>query len=266
MYNQQQGAVLIVVLACLLLITLIGVVVVRNSTTDLRLATASQIDSLLFIAADQPNAKLEQQSNDPNSDLFSSTDGALGYFMNEINESNAEHELVFCYRPKQPQLFQLVKAARYSAPANDGTVGRLDSNSTRPFCNPSVNADFISARNAVATQMSITRGAAPVATSDDVPTGVDLSNSNNKTYSLNVNTVSALPAYGSASSSTIATCYQKATRGGDTVSSCLENNGVPSKAVAQNYLAKFQDNMKQNGTAPTGPITAPTAAPSAAAP
>lgn len=259
MYNQQQGAVLIVVLACLLLITLIGVVVVRNSTTDLRLATASQIDSLLFIAADQPNAKLEQQSNDPNSDLFSSTKGALGYFMSEINEGNAEHELVFCYRPKQPQLFQLVKAARFAPPANDGSVGRLDSNGVSPFCNPSVDADFISARNAVATQMAITRGAAPVASADDVPTGVDLSGSNNKTYSLNVNTASALPAYSSASSPDIASCYQKPTRGSDTVSSCLENKGVPSKAVAQNYLAKFQDNMTQNSTGPTGPITAPVA-------
>ena len=53
--SHQRGAALIVVLLFLVLILLAGAIAVRQSTTDLKTATADQINTLLLQSADSGN-------------------------------------------------------------------------------------------------------------------------------------------------------------------------------------------------------------------
>ena len=58
--NYQAGATLLVVLLFLVLIMLAGVIAVKQSTTNLKTATADQINTLLLQAADSGHQKLEE--------------------------------------------------------------------------------------------------------------------------------------------------------------------------------------------------------------
>ena len=83
--STQQGAVLIVVLLFLVLIIFAGVIAVKQSTTDLRLATSDQINALLLQSADNANQNIEQSINSSSdSEIYKdmmSRSGAFGYFM-----------------------------------------------------------------------------------------------------------------------------------------------------------------------------------------
>ena len=57
--STEQGATLIVVLLFLVLIILAGAIAVRQSTTDLKIATSDQINTVLLQSADSANQKLE---------------------------------------------------------------------------------------------------------------------------------------------------------------------------------------------------------------
>ena len=59
--HRESGAVLIVVLLVLVLILIVGAVAVRQSTTDLRVATAGQVNQLLFQANDAAFMKVEKE-------------------------------------------------------------------------------------------------------------------------------------------------------------------------------------------------------------
>ncbi|WP_227429834.1 hypothetical protein [Psychrobacter sp. I-STPA6b] len=248
-YYHQQGATLIVVLIVLLLIILAGAIAVRSSTTDLRLATASQIDSLLFTSAEQPNAMLEQEVQDPASNIMDSTQGMIGYFAGDLGESNTNHKLIFCYRPKDTTQFSIFKSAIYNEAG-----GKLDKNDDRPFCNVGQNKDYISARNTTMTQMKISGGSAAASS---LPVGVPLGIQNAKSFAITVDNMSALPSYSSASDSSINNCFKGSNaseRGNiDVAISCLSNNGVPNKAVSQTYIAAYQDKIK--GSSGTGAST-----------
>ena len=97
--STQQGAVLIVVLLFLVLIILVGAIAVKQSTTDLRLATSDQINTLLLQSADNANQNIEQGVNG-SSDAEVYTDmlsrgGPFGHFILDTN--SAEHEYIFCF-------------------------------------------------------------------------------------------------------------------------------------------------------------------------
>ena len=59
--KSQAGVALIIVLIVLLLISILGIIVLRKSTTDLQVATASQISQLMFQANDDAFGKVEKQ-------------------------------------------------------------------------------------------------------------------------------------------------------------------------------------------------------------
>ncbi len=83
--SHQRGVALIVVLLFLVLILLAGAIAVRQSTTDLRTATADQINTLLLQSADSGNQKLEAMVNaNPSSQAYkdiTSVSGAIGHFL-----------------------------------------------------------------------------------------------------------------------------------------------------------------------------------------
>ncbi|WP_230659412.1 PilX N-terminal domain-containing pilus assembly protein [Psychrobacter sp. I-STPA10] len=247
-YRNQQGATLIVVLLVLILVMLVGVAVVRNSSTDLRLATASQIDTVLFISAEQPNAKLEQGASNPTYDLFSETKGMIGYFMNDINEGNANHKLITCFRPQLANPFDYNKMAVFDNKDTLSTsTGRRDKNQKAPFCNVLEDGDYTSERGTTMAQMQVTRGGSSAAGGGrrfaNKATGTDQGKGDTKNYSINVEVVSTLPVYSNASNSNINECFELDS--GKAPVACLEGLGVPSKDIFQNYIAKFQDNIEE---------------------
>ena len=92
--SHQRGAALIVVLLFLVLILLAGAIAVRQSTTDLRTATADQINTLLLQSADSGNQKLEAMVNaNPSSQAYkdiTSVSGAIGHFL--LNSDNTNNK------------------------------------------------------------------------------------------------------------------------------------------------------------------------------
>ena len=56
--GSESGAVLIVVLLVLVLITLVGTIAIQRSSTDLKLATASQVGKLTFQSTDAAFTKV----------------------------------------------------------------------------------------------------------------------------------------------------------------------------------------------------------------
>src|SRR5699024_7973838 len=87
--SSQRGAVLIVVLLFLILIMLVGVIAVRNSSTDLKLATSDQINTLLLQSADSVNNKIEMSVNgSPASAQYKQIMGITGIFGYYILEDN----------------------------------------------------------------------------------------------------------------------------------------------------------------------------------
>lgn len=97
--SHQQGAVLIVVLLFLVLIILAGVIAVKQSTTDLKLATSDQINTLLLQSADNANQNIEQSMNGSSDadayDAMIARGGPFGYFI--LTDYSVEHEYVFCF-------------------------------------------------------------------------------------------------------------------------------------------------------------------------
>lgn len=99
--SSQRGAVLIVVLLFLILIMLVGVIAVRNSNTDLKLATSDQINTLLLQSADSVNNKIEISVNgSPASEQYKQIMGITGIFGYYILEDNNDDIIDFCYRPR----------------------------------------------------------------------------------------------------------------------------------------------------------------------
>ena len=97
-HQSQQGAALIVVLLILILIMLVGTMAVRQSTTNLKVATSDQINTLLLQSADGANIQLEQMVNGgPNTTAYQTAliekNGIFSYFLD--NPQNSGDELVY---------------------------------------------------------------------------------------------------------------------------------------------------------------------------
>lgn len=134
----QQGIALLVVLIMLILITLIGAIVFRNSTTDLRLATASQINQVLFQANDSAFAKVEKE--DRLRAASAATSGGLDTLQGYITRPGPDYigsEVVFCVRPRSSQLFRLDKITEKN---QDGSVLTSVNNG---FCDPNDKGDYV---------------------------------------------------------------------------------------------------------------------------
>lgn len=150
--SSQRGATLIVVLLMLLLITIIGTMAVRVSTTSLKLATSNQVNQLLRQSADTPFQVIR---NMPTHRLRSA-DSAIGALIigNEINR-----EYLFCYSPTIDKNLGLMTKSTIITPysttetllPNDEV--RVISGGTAGLCN--LKSDFGSSREATVTQVSV---------------------------------------------------------------------------------------------------------------
>lgn len=231
--STQQGAVLIIVLLFLILIIFAGVIAVRQSTTDLRVATSDQINALLLQSADNANQNIEQSLNGSSSDAtyvdMVSRTGPFGHFM--LDTSNADHEYVFCFRPRA-SFFDFNKTTIQTS-SGSNILG-----SGNGYCNPGTAADYISDRNTSMTQVnvSLTPSNAANEAFASYTIGQDSSEISSQAFMFDINSTAVLPAY-SGSETTITNCFKKTSQVDlvatpeDAISGCLAGASVPSTVL-----------------------------------
>lgn len=228
--SNQRGAVLIVVLLFLVLIMLAGVIAVRNSSTDLKLATSDQINTVLLQSSDSVNNKIEMSVNGSpisaeHKQIMGFT-GIFGYYL--LNESASEDIIDFCYRPRS-DFFNIDKAVIRR------NTGRLLSNN-EGYCNPTSSDDYTSARSTTMTQVMIKN---VTDNSNDeafghMNLGSDSEAKTAKMLTFDIYSTSVLPAYGNAKTDKIQDCFKKdASAETDNVANCMIDNNVPNKMLVE---------------------------------
>lgn len=229
----QQGAVLIVVLLFLVLIILGGVIAVKNSTTDLRLATSDQVNTLLMQSADNANQNIEQTINgDSSSDIYiamTSSGGPFGHFMSKTGGINDEY--IFCFRPRG-QFFN-INQATITVPGGGNVVG-----SNNGYCDPEKPDDYVSQRNASMTQVSVSL--TPPSPNYEVfrnyTIGQDGSKSSSEAYLFDINSSAILPAYAGSQNAAkdclqMTSKYESVADKEKTIAGCMAAAGVPSTVL-----------------------------------
>lgn len=242
--HHESGAVLIVVLLVLVLILIVGAVAVRQSTTDLKVATAGQVNQLLFQANDAAFMKVEKEDR-----ILSASrediDVLKGYMS---NIERAGHEVNLCVRPRSTRLFSILEISE----RNEN--GGLMANKNNGYCNPSDSNDYVS-EGRVITQLSFVRpddssseGAfvrEVVGTySGDFTKPETGGNATIGCTKFEGYATSVIPAFsdvplGDASSTgttTIAGCFKQPRTGASTVDTCLTALGVPFQTHQQQYI------------------------------
>lgn len=231
--SSQQGAVLIVVLLFLVLIILAGAIAVRQSTTDLRLATSDQINALLLQSADNANQNIEQSINGSSSstiynDMLSRS-GPFGHFI--LDTSSTDHEYIFCFRPRN-RFFDINKTT-ITLPDGTNVLG-----ANNGYCDPARSADYISERNASMTQVNISL--TPPNASNEVfgsyTIGQDSGTISSQAFMFDINSTAVLPAY---TDTTVdgKDCFKQTSKVDsvsnkeDTIGGCMAKAGVPSTVL-----------------------------------
>lgn len=231
--STERGATLIVVLLFLVLIMLAGAIAVRQSTTDLKIATSDQINTVLLQSADSANQKLEMMVNGSADstgykDVTSAT-GALGHFI--LFEDNKINEFIYCFNPRTQRY--LTNSATVRAPAG-GYVDGLNNG----VCDYTKAADYTSARQAVMTQMSITvtppsPNAKPF---ESVVLGKEIEDRTSKKFKFDIRPTSSLPAYSEPKSGSDK-CFEQTSiasnvaAGKKSLNDCLLAASTPSKTL-----------------------------------
>ena len=228
--SHQHGAVLIVVLLFLVLIMLVGVIAVRNSSTDLKLATSDQINTILLQSSDSVNNKIEVTVNGPPSgDEHIKIMGFTGIFGHYILNDGANNDVIdFCYRPRSAFFNVDNSVIRRGS-------GKLLSNS-EGYCNPENAGDYTSARNTTMTQVMI-KDVSSTANSEafeHMDLGSDSDAKTSKMHTFEMFSTSVLPAYGNADTTKIYDCFAKdASIDSGGVTECMTNNNIPNKMVVE---------------------------------
>ena len=189
--SSERGATLIVVLLFLVLIMLAGAIAVRQSNTDLKVATSDQINTVLLQSSDSANQKLEVMLNGkPTSSEYqdvTSAAGVFGHFL--LNAENATNEFIYCFNPRTKKY--LTANATIKTP--DGYWNSLNNG----ICDYTEAEDYTSARQTVMTQMSVT--VAPTNPNDErfgnMVIGKEVEDRTSKRYKFDLRATSALPAY-----------------------------------------------------------------------
>lgn len=192
-YRQsEQGATLIVVLLFLVLIMLAGAIAVKQSTTDLKVATSDQINTILLQSSDSANQKLETVINgDPASEQYkdvTSSAGVFGHFL--LDEKNTTNEFIYCFNPRTQRY--LTSNATIREPG-----GGYWSGLNNGICDYESADGYTSNRQTIVTQMSVTT-TAPDPNSEafsQMVIGKEVEDRTSKRFKFDIRATSALPAY-----------------------------------------------------------------------
>lgn len=248
--KSQEGVTLIVVLMFLLLITLVGIIAVKRSTTDLKVATADQIDTFLLNSSDSANKRIEKIfDNDTDQDYKDAViegSGMFGYYLSQAGSTNRDDQYIFCYNPRLDSFAKLNQASIVKP--NGGTVMTTNSG----YCDISKTTSYSSARSNVVTQINITRPSQAVVgqggfKSVTQGSGLQANEPSNESAVFNIRSTSILPSLSSASKEKINDCLKKpiAPTDGSTKSldECMKDEGVATKTLVQQaYVKNVVDN------------------------
>lgn len=236
--NTQSGAVLIVVLIMLVLLTLVGTWAIRGSITSLKIATNAQAQALLKQTSDSVFFTLENKTDDALTlAKMRGGDGMLGYVMRPENKGK---ELVFCVRGAVADNFAGSRLA--SVVYWNGTTIKNTDMGKNGFCQKSRITDFLSGRNAVMTQVSI-RSAENERDWEDMLEGDDKDTSKSVGKPrVAITVTSIIPNFSEASTIEINTCLSDFTSFSDpvtkneTVTDCLAEKNVPYSTQQMEYI------------------------------
>ena len=248
--KSQQGVTLIVVLLFLMLITLVGIMAVKRSTTDLKVATADQVDTFLLNSSDSANKRIEKIfDNDTDKDYKDAVikgSGMFGYYLSEAGRANRDDQYIFCYNPRLASFAQLSQA-RIVKP-NGGAVMTTSSG----YCDISESNSYASARSNVLTQVNITRASKAVVGQGNFKSvtqgsGIQANEPSNESAVFNIRSTSILPSISNASKSQINDCLKKPIdpNNGTTKSldECMKDEGIATKTLVQQaYVKNVVDN------------------------
>ena len=248
--KSQEGVTLIVVLLFLMLITLVGIMAVKRSTTDLKVATADQVDTFLLNSSDSANKRIEKIfDNDTDKDYKDAVikgSGMFGYYLSEAGRANRDDQYIFCYNPRLASFAQLSQA-RIVKP-NGGAVMTTSSG----YCDISESNSYASARSNVLTQVNITRASKAVVGQGNFKSvtqgsGIQANEPSNESAVFNIRSTSILPSISNASKSQINDCLKKPIdpNNGTTKSldECMKDEGIATKTLVQQaYVKNVADN------------------------
>lgn len=258
MNNKQAGFSLIAVMLFLILITVIGVIAVRQSRMNLKVATADQVDTLLLNTSDSVLAHMEQAVAKPGSteykNITATGKGVLGYFMLHPT-TKTDQQVVFCYTASRPAtLFNLSNAIIRLPFPSGGTQG------SGGVCDPSQAVSYSTARGVSLTQV-VARGLTgnSVAGGGEAPletleTGTSLGATavNTPNPRIGLYSVSVLPSLSNASSDSIKRCLEKPVPPiknsnnnllygtNEDMITCLKEQGVPATALVEEVIVRVE--------------------------
>ncbi len=246
----ERGSALVPVLFVLLIITILGLMAMRQGLVNLNISTNSQVKQLLVESADAPLNQYSTLDVSVSSNVDITT--VLG---SALDASGAGREFVFCYRSTSTQPLGLLYNANVIQPNTSATAGSNTStvidSSGGGFCDPT--ADFSSGRKAVVTQVAVlqptyesTTAAGSFLDRDTGIGGGSVTAAAATKGRVRVMSTSFIPgmATGSISTSNASTnCLQGRINdnsdpqyaGLETVTDCLVRNGVPTNTQAQEY-------------------------------
>lgn len=225
--NQQKGATLITVLIILVIITLIGTIAVKSGILGLKIATNSQVNSLLMGNSDSALFNIE------NPDQIArqlALDGMFAYFNSSANTND---ELVFCYRASENSFFKLSKA---SAITEDGSTLKIGVDG---FCKAN---QFAMGRSAVLSQVYLTKNATTSTPFGGVPKGTSLGQSNVPVtmHNIGATVISVLPSFAGATTTQIENCFKQRA---SAVGACFDGLGIPYNMQHSDYTVGGQPKL-----------------------
>jgi len=233
--QQQHGSALISVMIILLLTTVLGVIAVRQGSTNLNLAMNASVQSLLIQSSDVGFAKLEGASTSKSASAI----GPLGYLSTAGNEGK---EYIFCYRPtlSSDEIYNInTDAVLLPSGGVEGDVSG--------FCDVTKSEDYSSGRRVVISQMGVVQpqDAAVADPFEYYEKGTDpnkVQAPNRERYRAYVTSIAPTLARG-VDQTAINNCFKKkndvdvaAGSAATSTSDCLFDLGVPSNTQVQDYV------------------------------
>lgn len=249
MYSKQseRGSTLIPVLMILVMITILGVVSMKQGLTSLNVATNAQVQSLLVQSAD---AVLNQVNQIGLSDINKITSLA-NVTGTALLSTDPSKEYVFCYRPTNADPFGLFINANTIQGNPNGSVTAVDTGGGG-FCDLTATTDYGSSRKATITQVAVTT---PLDAStlpplsylnqgSDVSGGSNLPKGFTQQQRLRVVSTSMLPAFSASPVASVqADCLQGRVSDNtdaplqsvENITDCLARKGMPANTQVQEY-------------------------------
>ncbi len=257
--DYERGSTLIAVLLILLVITVLGVMAMRQGLTSLGISTNAQVSQILVQSADTPlNQFLSTDLR-----TITSLTGVIGAAL--APGADPLQETVFCYRPTSSQGFGNSVNANTIKATSGSDVATLISGvasgsgaSGGGFCD--LGADYGSSRKATVTQVAVTipTDASSLSPGSNLPSngtnvslGQSLPQGTVSTQRIRVTSTAMLPAFSTTDLTTVQnTCIGKTdgTVAGrindntdpslattETVTDCLARLGVPANTQVQEY-------------------------------